>query len=393
MEIKAMSLRFLLYFSVIFWCLNPNVPGASAGPAGVPPDSMRLSGGDRAYFRHVNQAARAIYQNDFEVAAAQYDSAFGHRAHPFFVDLQNAVLVNGKTGRYRQSDPLLRQLLLDKRLDSTELYRLLPKEMLDEHNRTLVARLHPAVLEKSAKSHPWADALREMHETRQYLLHSDAYSKKYVRAKDSIDHLHIIRFVQLCGQYGFPTEEMTGVVYDEEKSWAFILPFILEDFLNNRNRQHRKTLLPIFDRALRDGALHPSVYASLMDYANANRDHYLPPNPDFNYMNTTVNTIRGRVYRPFVYYSDSLMQEVNTNRMVIGLDSFHIAQQQVICQTFYPQKGLGKRIIPMYPYARIDEMPGGFVKYAFEREGVSMAWYEINVDRMLEDCECAWKVY
>ncbi len=388
-----MYFRLLLLCSGFIWWLYPTTPVTSAGPACTAPDSLRLSESNAAYFRHIKLAARAIYNNDFGSAAAHYDSAFGHRTHPFFADLQNAVLVNSKTGRYRQSDPLLQQLMLDKRLDSAALYRFLPKELLDEQNRTLVALLQPTALEKSAKPHPWAEALREMHEKSQFILHSDAYFNKNVRSKDSIDDMHIIRFEQLCRQYGFPTEEMTGIVYDEAKDWMFILPHLLQEFLNGRNRQHRKTLLPIFDRALYNGALHPSVYASLMDYANANRDHYLPPNPDFNYMNTTIHTIRGRVYRPFVYYSDSLMQEVNSNRISIGLDSFHIAQQQVICQTFYPQKDVGKRIIRMYPYARIDEMPGGFVKYACEREGVSMDWYEIKVERVLEACRCAGKIY
>ncbi|MDX2134072.1 MAG: hypothetical protein SFV52_04780 [Saprospiraceae bacterium] len=387
-----MPIRLFLRCTGFIWWLCANLI-AVAGTAQTPPDALRLSEGNSAYFRHINLAARAIYRNEFAVAAAQYDSAFRHRTHPFFVDLQNALLVNSKTGRHRQNDLLLEKLMLDKRLHSAALYRFMPIELLDEQNRGRVARLEPAALEKNAKPHPWADALREMYETSQFVLRSDAYTNNYVRTKDSLDNLHIIRFVQLCRQYGFPTEEMTGIVYDDEKDWQFVLPHLLQEFLSGRNRQHRKTLLPLLDSALHDGALHPSVYASLMDYANANRDHYLPPNPAFNYLNTTINTIRGRVYRPFVYYSDSLMQEVNANRSAIGLDSFHVVQRQVVCQTFFPQKHQGQRIIHMYPFARIDEMPGGFVQYAFEREGLALDSYEIGVGRILSECGCEQKVY
>jgi hypothetical protein len=91
------------------------------------------------------------------------------------------------------------------------------------------------------------------------------------------------------------------------------------------------------------------------------------------------------------------MREVNTNRVSIGLDSFHIVQKQVACvylyQKYHAAEMEGKRIIRMEGFASMDAMDFGFVKWAFEQEKQDITRYELNVKRILDECNCAEKVY
>jgi hypothetical protein len=198
----------------------------------------------------------------------------------------------------------------------------------------------------------------------------------------------------LYKQHGFPTEEITGVFYEAESEWSGVLLLLFQNFVHFKNIKHRKPLLRIFDQALYDGHLHPSLYATLMDYANEQRDRKLEgPDKANHFMNVTIHTVNGTVCRPFVHYSDELMQEVNTNRNAIGLDSFHVSQRQAVCASYFPQKKQGVKMIPMSPYPQIHQLPAGFVKWALDKEGLAMAMFEINVGKILQECQCEPKLY
>jgi hypothetical protein len=370
-------------------------------------DSLRISPALKQYFQHVNLANRAIYNNQFAVAAAQYDSAFLQKSIPFFTELKNAILVNGKLGKFRENDHLLRILMLKKQMDTAQLFSVIPLYMLDAENKSLVHSLQKQVLTLQKRAIPWANELRVMFDHNQEMLYAfdtlllvgdpagrKALSTQLNNRKDSADQAQIVRFIQLCKQHGFPTEEKTGVFYEAESEWSGVLLLLFQNFVHFKNIKHRKPLLRIFDQALYDGHLHPSLYATLMDYANEQRDRKLEgPDKANHFMNVTIHTVNGTVCRPFVHYSDELMQEVNTNRNAIGLDSFHISQRQAVCASYFSQKKHGVKMIPMSPYPQIHQLPAGFVKWALDKEGKTMAMFEINVGKIVQECQCEPKLY
>ena len=370
-------------------------------------DSLRISPALNRYFRHVNLANRAVYNNQFTAASAQYDSAFLQKPIPFFTELKNAILVNGKMGKFRENDDLLRKLMLEKQIDTMQLFSMIPQYMLDTKNRSLVRDWQKKVLGLQQKPNPWTNELRLMFDYNQEMLYAfdtlmliddpaerRAFSTLLNNRKDSADQAQIVRFVQLYKQHGFPTEEKTGVFFAPESEWSGVLLLLFQNFVHFKNIKQRTSLFRIFDEALYDGHFHPSLYATLMDYANEQRDRKLVgPDKANNFMNVTIHTVNGKVCRPFVHYSNELMQDVNTNRVAIGLDSFHVSHRQAVCGQYYPQKMLGKKMIPMCAYPQIHQLPAGFVQYALDKEGLSMAMFEINIGKILQECQCEPKLY
>ena len=90
------------------------------------------------YFKSVNLAARAIYDNDFARASAHYEEAFRHKTYPFYADLKNAVIVNSKCGFFEKNNALLKILLDQKRIDTTQLFLELPPRLFDANNRAFI---------------------------------------------------------------------------------------------------------------------------------------------------------------------------------------------------------------------------------------------------------------
>ncbi len=338
------------------------------------------------YFRYVNLAARAIYRNDFVAAASYYEEAFKRKSNPFFVDLKNAILVNGKCGLYAKNEPLLRILINDKQIDADRLLADLPPRVFDNSNLEFIRALQQAKASKKKKPNVLETEIRKLFAADQQILgYVNIYSDKECR--DSANNANTLKFIDLYRKLGFPSEEKLGVYYDDESSWSEILFTLLT---NLQQTDHRSELLSVFKVEFLNGRIHPSVYASLLDFANRN---IRQQKQEYNFMNTTINVVDGKNYRPFVYYSDSLMRVVNTNRTSIGLDSFHIVQKQVICAKFCPDVPREKGIIEMAPYTRIDIMPSGFVRAAFEKEKQDMAKWEINTEKIVKECGCREKVY
>jgi len=405
-----MPLRLVMLSAFLCW-LNPpvfNKPhGGQAKTVVAQEDSLRISPAMKRYAQHVNLANRAIFNNQFTAASAQYDSVFLHKPIPFFIELKNAILVNGKLGKFRENDHLLRTLMLEKQIDTMLLFSIIPQYMLDNKNRSLVRDWQKRVLGLQQKSNPWTNELRIMFGHNQEMLHAfdtlmliddpaerKAFSTLLNSLKDSADQAQIVRFIQLYKQHGFPTEEKTGVFFAPESEWSGVLLLLFQNFVHFKNIKQRTSLFRIFDEALYNGHFHPSLYATLMDYANEQRDRKLEgPDKANHFMNVTIHTVNGKVCRPFVHYSNELMQEVNANRVAIGLDSFHVTQRQVVCSMFYPQKKHGNKIITMCAHPQIHQMPAGFVQYALDKEGLAMSMFEINLEKLLQDCQCEPKLY
>lgn len=350
-----------------------------------------------AYYKYINLAARAIYDNYFEQASAFYDTAFLHKTNPFFEDLKNYILLNAKCGLFSKNDPTLHQLVIDKQVDTAQLFSSLPTRIFSKENIAVINKLVKAQKKSKREETLFHKLLREMFRIDQEIRDYEGISQKdyetrkaiYTR-RDSVDKVNFVQFEKLYYQYGFPDEETVGVFYDNGHQWGEVVYILLRHFVQLEKKETTDRVLLIIQKAFYEGDLHPSIYATLMELIGNQPD---TPRPGFNFMKTTMNLVMGEIYRPFVFYTDSLMQEVNTNRISIGLDSFHITQKQVVCQYLGSKDLEGKKFIKMVQYAQIDELPPGLVKMSCEAVNVDYHSYKINTAKIMDKCHCEEKVY
>ncbi|MEI7587757.1 hypothetical protein [Runella sp.] len=351
------------------------------------------------YFKFVNLAARDIYNNDFITAACDYEEAFKHKANPFYVDVRNAIIANIKNGSPAKNLPLLKILMVYKHLDTAYLFLDLPKRIFDRNCLDYIFQLQTNKSSKNNISGKLAAGIRHIYVLGQETM--NAYNTGSGRSsftqdslKKAIANVHeqnAVEFIRLCNQYGFPSEERVGVYYDKELPWADVLYNLWTFFIHT---DQKEKLFELLEKARRAGDLHPSQYASLLDLEFQNSRGL---RKECNFMNTTVVLSGGKLYRPFVYYSDSLMRNVNTNRVSIGLDSFHVVQKQVACvqlyEKYHADEMKGKKIVRMAQYASIEALDIGFVKWAFDKDKQDITKYELNVKKILDEGNCAEKLY
>lgn len=346
------------------------------------------------YFRYINQAGRQIYRNNFLQASLCYDSAFLYNKHPFYVDVKNDILVNSKCGRFDRNTACIRLLMKDKQIDTAYLFAELPLRVFSDGNLKNIYNLQKKY---HAGKKKWSKLQQDIHEMftldqnvrdyQPYNMRDKEINKQVYNRRDSTDTENARRFIQICTNFGFPSEEKIGVYYQNDLTWTNAIYILLWHFTGSKPM--KKDIITLIAKEFHKGNIHPSLYASLCEVYNQNVDSL---QPDFNFMNTTVYLINGVAYRPFVYYSDSLMRQVNTNRISIGLDSFHITQKQVICGYFYKAPE-GHIMIRMSNYPKIEAYPYGLVKYTFEQENEDMDSYKINTEKILLEGKCEEKCY
>jgi len=368
----------------------------SLAPSGRPAPTISEGPVDSLleYFRYINLASRQIYRNDFLKASLSYDSAFLYKKYPFFVDIKNYMLVNSKTCQFQKNDPYLKMLIRDKQVDTAFLFVELPLRVFSDDNLKLINNLQKKyhIGKKS-----WNKLQQDIHDMfildqkvrdyQPYDMRDKEINKQVYHRRDSTDAENARRFIQICANIGFPSEEKIGVNYQNNSTWTNTIYILLWHFTGSELMKNE--IISLIEKEFHQGNIHPSLYASLCEVYNENA---FPPRPDFNFMNSTVNLVNGIPYRPFVHYSDSLMRGVNTNRISIGLDSFHITQKQVICGYFYTAPE-GRTMIRMANYPKIEEYPYGMVKYSFEQANEDMNKYIINKEKILTEGKCEEKCY
>ncbi len=217
-------------------------------------------------------------------------------------------------------------------------------------------------------------------------------AKEYYAKQDSVGHDNCSRFIAFCKSNGFPSEEDLGIYTAQNEERSNMVYMLLWNIVSSKNLADRDAVLPIIIQAAQDGKLHPSRAACLFDLRWQNTK---VKDPACDFLNTTTELLQGDAYRPFVFFNDSLMQEVNTNRVSIGLDSFHIVQKQVICTYFGAKKtAAGDNFLGMAHYSNISAgVPLGFVKMSFAEANIELSTYKINTEKILGQCNCAEKVY
>lgn len=411
-KLGMMVMILLQYFNAILIMLNLNHQGISSRQqdySGMNPDrSISMMSADTSvfgtlpseldrYYHYINLAARAIYRNEFDQAAVYYDTAFMHKTHPFYVDLANFVRVNYKCGRWEKNDSAIYRLMVEKHIDTISLYLHIPKMWFSANNQKLIRKLCNRSKPLQKASLQVEETLRKFWEADQGVREYDKIpmmSREEIQAmyqrRDSIDSIQVLSFIGMVHTFGFPDEEMLGVDYHDSLSWNSVLRVLLLHFLQAQDPAGRLELIGIILDAVHSGAWSSSLAASLLDYVNIRTGESLGMGQNFMY--TSVYLVMGELYRPFVFYTDSLMQMTNLNRMAVGLDSFHIAQKQAVCQYLASEKQPDKRdMVIMLPWAAYDELPPGLVRQSAKDANVDMASYKINTSKILEACRCEEK--
>jgi hypothetical protein len=281
-------------------------------------------------------------------------------------------------------------LFTTKHVDTSALFVSIPQKVFSAGNLSLINRLQREWNHGAKPDNYLQKTFREIYNIDQELLShfpKPEEVKAYNWQRDSIRHEIVLRFIHTCELKGFPTEENVGVFFDKESEWIGTMNTMIQNFLKYRDQEAVREVL---EKAFKRGELHPSLYAASMDVAVQNAQSSRLRE---NYMHTTINYMNDISYRPFVIYSDSLMQLVNTNRLSIGLDSFHIAQKLEISTRFCKSASTEIRIIPMVQYANMEIYTYGFVKYVFDKEGQDLNKYKINTEKILKECNCQEKFY
>ena len=222
-----------------------------------------------------------------------------------------------------------------------------------------------------------------------YVKDSDTIDNKtFYNYRDSMDEINAALFLNMIASIGFPSEKKTGYFqYFLDKNvpvpstQEHIISVLCLHFLSTK---YQKEVVKQLNKSLIDGDIHPSTYASCMDYVWQNQT---VKDSSLNYMNSTVNIVNDKYYTPFVYYSDSLMALVNMNRTRIGLDSFQISQKQIICNLICLDS-CSNNCVSIYNYVKLNNHNLGFIKAAFEKEKANLNDYEIKLDKIKTECPC-----
>jgi|GEM_PF-1821102 len=148
------------------------------------PDSMPVD--LAAYYKYINLAARAIYDNHFEQASALYDTAFLHKSIPFYEDLKNYILLNAKCGLLSKNDAALHHLIIDKHVDTAQLFLNLPNRLFSKENLAVINKLVKAQKKFKYQETVFHRSLREMFALDQAFRDYDDISQKDYETRKAI---------------------------------------------------------------------------------------------------------------------------------------------------------------------------------------------------------------
>jgi len=351
------------------------------------------------YYHYVNLSNRSIYTGDLASAALYLDSAFKNIKIPYFKDLKKLIILNWKLNRSDKNTDLLKLIVKTKRIDTSELKRLFPKEITSDFK----TQISPIKLSPQMKEFKYQ--LERVYQTDQEIkgyyagkiINTDKDILKVKREKQEMLELaNANKFINLIRKYGFPTENNLGYFINDISDHmnikgvelSYVIDILLRNYLGTK---FKEDALRILENAMTNHAIHPINYARLKDHYNENIKSTMF-NWGIQYIVPSVIMIDNAFYRPFVYYSKGLLDSVNNNRISIGLDSLHIEQHQIVSQRICSDSI--KYITMSIPtYAFINEYRLGIVKWAVEKEGRLMSDFRISTNKILKECNCKAMLY
>lgn len=348
----------------------------------------------KSYFNYINKANKALYHNDFREAIKYFDLAFNSQAPiNYYFDLKKAVIVNHKMGDNLKVYKYLKEIYLSKGITT----QILEKEFdfIDTGILNQISQFKRRIKINIALKREMEILYKEDQQIRKYYRYEynninptrPLSIQRREQIIDSIDEVHLSKLIKLIKKHGFPNENNVGLMLLDSININFIIDILNRHFFNNS--LHDKYSIILKD-ALTKGQIHPAVYAKYFDdYAS----QVLKWTDSRLYHENIVVSIDSQYYRPFIFYSKGMIDSINFNRSEIGLDSFHLAQKQIVCQRCCQERFKSERFLNIYPFVNINIFTLGFVKYAIEKANKSMDEFRLNVNKILEECKCEEKKY
>ncbi len=360
-----------------------------------------------AYYHYVNLSNRSIYSGDLSNAALYLDSAFTNIKTPYFKDLQKMVILNWKLNRPERNTDLLNLIIKTKRIDTTQLRTLFPKEIIVAFNTnqlpdklSVQMQSYKNQFELLFKNDQDKRMFYDFKDTTNLLLNNPNFIG--YRKSDSLDALNAKRFIDLVKLNGFPTENNMAYLINNKVEGAYYKTMELNEVISILIRhfsktKYKKEILNILENAHASHSIHPSYYAFLKDYFleydKNKRDDW-----SLRYLVPSVVTYgesigHGKFYRPIINYSKGLLDTINTSRISIGLDSLHIEQHQIISQQLCRNSSKNKIFeIPTNSFIKIENTMG-VAMWALEKQGRKIDEFYINPDKIRKECKCSKLIY
>ena len=311
------------------------------------------------YNQIVNQATRAYFHKDYTESSEAFTRAFETVEIPFASDLVNCFHANRLGGFDEKNESILLMLFKKFSLSIPQLIEFLPAEYLTKSQFEFLQ------LNKNTLTSNINHGLRENFKD---LINDRSHYENNVLAD---------KFIKLCSINGFPDEDNCGLFLEYQKTiWQSVILIYQHGLKSDR----RMDMLELIHRAFQDGKIPSLIYGSILDYDHHNNQDY---NMNSLYLASTISQVDGGWFKPFIYYEDDIINNIESNRNLIGMDSIHIVQNYIICNKLCPDS-------PSFYTAghHVEDFPRFFVEEAFLVEGLDLEEYRIIVDDYKSDCSC-----
>lgn len=283
----------------------------------------------------------------------------------------------------------LAKLVYDKHIDP-ELLKLRLRGMLTQEQLLYLTKVNYVVVENEVKSElldliAYDQSIRDFSSCDQ--LRGEKRNSCLLNLfaiRDSIDHLNAKVFLSILEKYGIPSENDIGIYLDPEEPASTYnqLFYILGIHFNQT--ESREEIAKIYKQGLIGGMFSPELYGAVYDQY-IERSSY-----GRKLLNTTIVYTNSKAYNPFVSFEPEFLDSINSNRIEIGLDSFHITQQQVLSDLNCKKSA---NIIPIHSFPQFEEYGYGLVKASFELEGAKLSERELDIPKLLKDNNCQKRAF
>jgi hypothetical protein len=328
------------------------------------------------YHQKINQGNRYLFKCDYLNAEIHYEQASVNKAMYFFQDLKKLIYVKTMLDKRQEALNYIQILISEKGLHHGKILDQFPYLKFTQDERNKIKQLY--IIASEAKTlDPDVEFIREIYKIDQGLRFDEMADIKY---NDSVTKDNAKKLLAFLEVKPWPNENRAGVFFKSNQEWTGIA-FTLG--LNMVKKEPE--LLKYFYREALEGNIHPSYYASISDVHFINTRQ---KDSTLNYMNTTIELVLGVPYTKLVHYSDSLMAYVNHNRIAIGLDSFHIVQEQVAVTNYLRCSTLPELKIGISAYSHTASIPAGWVNFAFEKECADLNKWKIDMTKFKKSCWC-----
>lgn len=345
--------------------------------------SPLLNKQQKQYFDYIKQAHHFVYTAEYKKADSIYQYAFALKGiNPFQIDYSNALVIADLLGEDKKSAWLIEKLISEKGVDTLEILRLLP-EIRQKANlwKNIRIQYSSFKLKFIAKIDTvYRNKIEEIIQSDQkFHLRKAKFTDQELKSRDSIDQVNFNEIKKMIKERGFPSEKRIGC-YIGEYAYSIVLHTLFRHFIQ---RGDFSDLYPIIRKAVESGELHPALFANSCDTGK----EALPSDKrcSFNYQTSLIEYVGAKAYLPFIDYSRSNFDCINTNRINIGLDSFHIAQQQYVCQgvLYHPTYKTSRYVF--VPYMENTQLPA----FLFKDDPKTLEKNTFKkIEAMIDKCPC-----